>query len=175
MNLQWDRQQKTLYLSGQLIASLIIMAVLIYQKAIEESQCNFHFHECTGYTFSCDDRGLRARFIVNLQWHRHKKTLYLGDQLIAPLIIMAEVHQKSNRRKCTFHFHEFTSYTFVKTEDWELDLMWIWKEMDIKGHYISATSFELKSCIVAVVNFCVFVVGDFLLVNNRFLVCLSYI
>ena len=50
--------------------------------------------------------------------------------------------------------------------------------MDIKEHYISATSFELKSCIVAVVYFCVFVVVDFLLVNNRFLVCfkpLSYI
>ena len=43
--------------------------------------------------------------------------------------------------------------------------------MDIKEHYISATSFELKSCIVAVVYFCVFVVVDFLLVNNRFLVC----
>ena len=124
MNLQWDRQQKTLYLGDQLIASLIIMAVLIYQKAIEESQCNFHFHECTSYTFSCDDRGLRARFNVNLQWHRHKKTLYLGDQLIASLITMAVVYQKAiEESQCNFHFHEFTSYTFVKTEDRELDLM----------------------------------------------------
>ena len=101
VNLQWDRQQKTLYFGGQLIASLIIMAVLIYQKAIEESQCNFHFHECTSDTFG-DDRGLRARFNVNLQWHRHKKTLYLGDQLIASLIIMAEVHQKAIEESVPF-------------------------------------------------------------------------
>ena len=45
---------------------------------------NFHFHESTTYTFRCEDRGLRARFNVNLQSRR-----YLGDQLIAFLIIMA--------------------------------------------------------------------------------------
>ena len=78
------------------------MAVLVYQKAIEESQCNFHFHECTSYTFRCEDRGLRARFNENLQWHRHKKKLYLGDQLIASLIIMAEVNQKAIEESVTF-------------------------------------------------------------------------
>ena len=76
---------------------------------------NFHFHECTSYTFRCEDRGLRARLNVNLQWHGHKKTLYLGDQLIAFLIIMAEVYQKA--------IEESVTYTFVKTEDSELDLM----------------------------------------------------
>ena len=134
---------------------------------------NFHFHETTTYTFRCEDRGLRARFTVNLQWNRHKKT-YLGDQLIAFLIIMAVVYQNSNRRKCNFHFHECTSYTFVKTEDSELDLMWICKGIDIKRHYISTTRFVLKSCIVAVANFGVFVVVDFLLVNNRFLLILVH-
>ena len=52
--------------------------------------------------YICDDRGLRARFNVNLQWHRHKKTLYLGDQLIASLIIMAEVHQKAIEESVPF-------------------------------------------------------------------------
>ena len=63
---------------------------------------NFHFQECTGYTFRCEDRGLRARFNVNLQWSRHKKTLYLGDQLIAFLIIMAVVYQKAIEESVTF-------------------------------------------------------------------------
>ena len=82
---------------------------------------NFHFHECTSYTFRCEDRGLRARFNRNLQWNRHKKTLYLGDQLIAFLFIMAVVHQKAIEEIVTF-----ICYTFVKTEkteDSELDLM----------------------------------------------------
>ena len=63
---------------------------------------NFHFQECTGYTFRCEDQGLRARFNVNLQWSRHKKTLYLGDQLIAFLIIMAVVYQKAIEESVTF-------------------------------------------------------------------------
>ena len=63
---------------------------------------NFHFHECTSYTFRCEDRGLRAGFNVNLQWNRHKKTLYLGEQLIAFLIIMADVHQKAIEESLTF-------------------------------------------------------------------------
>ena len=79
---------------------------------------------------------------------------------------MAVVHQKAIEEIVTF-----ICYTFVKTEkteDSELDLMWICKGIDIKRHYISTTSFVLKSCIVAVVYFCVFVVVDFLLVTNRF-------
>ena len=63
---------------------------------------NFHFNECTGYTFRYEDRGLRARFNVNLQWSRHKKTLSLGDQLIAFLIIMAVVYQKAIEESVTF-------------------------------------------------------------------------
>ena len=63
---------------------------------------NFHFNECTGYTFRYEDRGLRARFNVNLQWSRHKKTLYLGDQLIAFLIIMAVVYQKAIEESVSF-------------------------------------------------------------------------
>ena len=63
---------------------------------------NFYFHECTSYTFRCEDRGLRARFNMNLQWSRHKKTLSLGDQLIAFLIIMAVVYQKAIEESVTF-------------------------------------------------------------------------
>ena len=63
---------------------------------------NFHFHECTIYTFRCEDRGLRARFNMNLQWSRQKKTLSLGDQLIAFLIIMAVVYQKAIEESVTF-------------------------------------------------------------------------
>ena len=63
---------------------------------------NFHFHECTSYTFRCEDRGLGATFNVNLQWNRHKKTLYLGEQLIAFLIIMAVVCQKAIEESVTF-------------------------------------------------------------------------
>ena len=63
---------------------------------------NFYFHECTSYTFRCEDRGLRARFNMNLQRSRHKKTLYLGDQLIAFLIIMAVVYQKAIEESVTF-------------------------------------------------------------------------
>ena len=63
---------------------------------------NFHFHECTIYTFRCEDRGLRARFPMNLQCSRHKKTLSLGDQLIAFLIIMAVVYQKAIEESVTF-------------------------------------------------------------------------
>ena len=63
---------------------------------------NFHFHECTIYTFRCEDRGPRARFHMNLQWSRHKKTLSLGDQLIAFLIIMAVVYQKAIEESVTF-------------------------------------------------------------------------
>ena len=63
---------------------------------------NFHFHECTIYAFRCEDRGLRARFNMNLQWSRHKKTLSLGDQLIAFLIIMAVVYQKAIEESVTF-------------------------------------------------------------------------
>ena len=37
-----------------------------------------------------------------LQWNRHKKTLYLGEQLIAFLIIMADVHQKAIEESLTF-------------------------------------------------------------------------
>ena len=62
---------------------------------------NFHFHERTIYTFRCEDRGLRARFNMNLQRSRHKKTLYLGDQLLA-LIIMAVVYQKAIEESVTF-------------------------------------------------------------------------
>ena len=63
---------------------------------------NFHFHERTIYTFRCEDRGLRARFNMNLQWSRHKKTLYLSDQLIAFLIVMAVVYQKAIEESVTF-------------------------------------------------------------------------
>ena len=86
---------------------------------------NFHFHESTSYTFRCEDRGLRTGSNVNLQWDRQQKTLYLDGQLIASLIIMAVlVYQKAiEESQCNFHFHECTSYTFVKTEDSELDLM----------------------------------------------------
>ena len=63
---------------------------------------NFHFHESTSYTFRCEDRGLRTRFNVNLQWNRHKNTLHLGDQLIVFLIIMAVVYQKAIEESVTF-------------------------------------------------------------------------
>ena len=47
---------------------------------------NFHFHECTSYAFRCEDRGLRrARFNVNFG-NRHKKTLYLDDQLFGKVL-----------------------------------------------------------------------------------------
>ena len=75
---------------------------------------NFHFNECTGYTFRYEDRGLRARFNVNLQWSRHKKTLYLGDQLINCIPdYNGGSLPKSNRRKCNFHFHELMYKLYI--------------------------------------------------------------
>lgn len=119
--------------------------------------------------YICEDRGLIVGSYANLQWKRHQKTLYLGCQLIASLIIMAVVYQKTiEESQGNFYFHECTSYIFVKIEDSEPDLMWIWNGIDIKRYYISATSFVLKSFIVAVVYFCVFVVVDFLLVIAGF-------
>ena len=57
---------------------------------------NFHFHEL----YICEDRGFIAGSNVNLQWDRQQKTLYLGGQLIASLIIMAVlVYQEGNRGK----------------------------------------------------------------------------
>ena len=52
--------------------------------------------------YPCEDRGLIAGSSVNLQWDRQQKILYLGGQLIASLIVMAEVHQKAIEESVTF-------------------------------------------------------------------------
>ena len=83
---------------------------------------NFYFHECTSYTFRCEDRGLRARFNMNLQRSRQKDIISRRPTTCIPDYNGGSL-PKSNRRKCNFHFHECTSYTFAKTEDSGLDLM----------------------------------------------------